>query len=69
MIEEFWGSEGGEKILHLHFLPPFSVQSRIQTALTRKFLQVMIVNILPKISPLLWELSFKTKLIIFVLYM
>jgi hypothetical protein len=42
MIEEFWIGNGGgtEKILHLHFVPPFSVQARIQTALTRKFLQV-----------------------------
>ena len=52
MIEEFWIKNGGngggigasEKILHLHFVPPFSIQSRIQTALTRKFLQVRILN-------------------------
>ena len=40
MLEEFWGTESSEKVLHLHFVPLFSLQSRIQTALTRKFLQV-----------------------------
>lgn len=43
-MEEPWDQNRAEKHLHLHFVPPFSVQARIQTALTRKFLQVKTLD-------------------------
>ena len=41
MIEDLWQS-GAETVLPVYFRPPFSVSAKIQTALTKKFIQVYL---------------------------